>query len=144
MRSPSVLRIVNDAPSATSSGGKWFVGSLTQTLPPIVPRLRIWTSAIVAATSARIGRATSTSDDAISWVFVTIAPISSAALVGGERDRPQLGQIGEIDEHIGRGGPGLHHVDERLAACEGTCPVVLGEEGDRLLDGCRTRVLDLS
>ena len=52
------------------------MGSLTQTLPPIVPRLRICTSAIVAATSARIGRATSTSDDAISWVFVTIAPIS--------------------------------------------------------------------
>ena len=76
MRSPAVLWIVNEAPSAASSGGKWLVGSLTQTLPPIVPRLRIWTSAIVAATSARIGRATSTSDEAISWVFVTIAPIS--------------------------------------------------------------------
>ena len=67
-----------------------------------------------------------------------------AALIRGERDRPQLGQIGEIDEHIGRGCPGLHHVDERLAPCEGTCPIVLGEEGDCLLDGCRTRVLDLS
>ena len=66
------------------------------------------------------------------------------ALVGGERDRPELGQIGEIDEHIGRGCPGLHHVDERLAPCEGTCPIVLGEEGDRLLDGGRTRVLDFS
>ena len=67
-----------------------------------------------------------------------------AALIRGERDRPQLGQIGEIDEHIGRGGPGLHHVDERLAPCEGTCPIVLGEKGDCLLDGCRTCVLDLS
>ena len=66
------------------------------------------------------------------------------ALIGGERDRAKLGQIGQVDEHIGRGGPGLHHVDERLAACEGTCPVVLGEECDRLLDRCRTRVLDLS
>ena len=35
------------APSATSSGGRWFVGSFEQTLPPIVPRLRTWTSAIV-------------------------------------------------------------------------------------------------
>ena len=29
------------------------------------------------ATSARIGLATSTSDEAMSWVYVTIAPISS-------------------------------------------------------------------
>ena len=57
-----------EAPSATSSGGRWFVGSFEQTLPPIVPRLRTWTSAICAATSARIGRETSTSDDAMIWV----------------------------------------------------------------------------
>ena len=66
------------------------------------------------------------------------------ALVGRERDRAQLVEVREIDEHIGRGCPGLHHVDERLAPCEGTCPIVLGEESDCLLDGSRTRVLDLS
>ena len=144
MRSPAVPRIVNDAPSAARSGGKWFVGSLTQTLPPTVPRLRICTSAIVAATSARIGRATSTSDDAISCVVRDHRAELEGALIGGERDRAKLVQIGEVDEHVGRGGPGFHHVDERLPPCEGTCPVVLGEEGDRLLDGGRTRVLDFS
>ena len=77
VRSPSWPRIVNVASSATRSSGRWFVGSLTQTLPPIVPRLRTWTSAIVAATSARIGRATSTSDEPMSCAYVTIAPISS-------------------------------------------------------------------
>ena len=61
-------RIVNVASSTTRSGGRWFVGSVTQTFPPIVPRFRTWTSAIVAATSARIGRATSTSDEAMSGV----------------------------------------------------------------------------
>ena len=120
------------------------MGSLTQTLPPTVPRFRIWTSAIVAATSARIGRATSTSDDAISLRVRDHRAELEGALVGGERDRAQLVEIGEVDEHVGRGGPGLHHVDERLAPCEGTCPVVLGEERDRLLDGGRTRVLDFS
>ena len=63
MRSPSAPRIVNSAPSAARSGGKWFVGSFEQTLPPIVPRLRTWTSAIVLATSARIGRADATSGE---------------------------------------------------------------------------------
>ena len=67
-----------------------------------------------------------------------------SGLVGRERDGAQLGEISEIDEHIGRGSPGLHDVDERLAPCEGTCPVVLGEESDCLLDGSRTRVLDFS
>ena len=41
--------IVIRAPTATMSGGRWFVGSFEQTLPPIVPRLRTWTSAIVRA-----------------------------------------------------------------------------------------------
>jgi len=66
------------------------------------------------------------------------------ALIGGERDLAELVEIREIDEHIGRGGPGFHHVDERLAPCEGTCPIVLGEESDRLLDCGRTCVLDFS
>ncbi len=46
------------------SGGRWLVGSLEQMLPPIVPRFRTWTSAICAATVARIGRASATSDEA--------------------------------------------------------------------------------
>src|SRR5438876_568508 len=45
------------APRATVSGGRWFVGSFEHTLPPIVPRLRTWTSATCAQTSPRIGRA---------------------------------------------------------------------------------------
>ena len=77
MRSPAAPRIVIVAPSATSSGGKWFVGSFTQMLPPSVPRFRTWTSATVAATSARIGRVTSTSEERISDDSVAIAPISS-------------------------------------------------------------------
>ena len=77
MRSPLALRIVIVAPSATSSGGKWFVGSLTQMFPPSVPRFRTWTSATVAATSARIGRLTSTSDERMIDDSVAIAPISS-------------------------------------------------------------------
>jgi hypothetical protein len=40
VRSPSAPRIVSDASRVTSSGGKWFVGSLTQMLPPSVPRFR--------------------------------------------------------------------------------------------------------
>src|SRR6266511_3653646 len=57
VRVPSAPAIVIVALIATISGGKWFVGSLRQTLPPIVPRLRTWTSAISEATRAMIGRA---------------------------------------------------------------------------------------
>src|SRR3954447_14496903 len=64
------------APSATIRGGRWFVGSFEQTLPPIVPRFRTWTSAICAHTSPRIGRARA-SADSISSVYVTIAPIDT-------------------------------------------------------------------
>ena len=77
VRSPLALRIVIVAPSAASSGGKWFVGSLTQMFPPSVPRFLTWTSATVAATSARIGRLTSTSDERMIDDSVAIAPISS-------------------------------------------------------------------
>src|SRR5437763_1897658 len=58
------------------SGGRWFVGSFEQTLPPIVPRFRTWTSAIVAQTSPRIGRAFA-SAERMSSVYVVIAPIVS-------------------------------------------------------------------
>ena len=64
------------APSATISGGRWFVGSFEQTLPPIVPRFRTWTSAICAQTSPRIGRARASALSTIS-VYVVIAPIVS-------------------------------------------------------------------
>ncbi len=62
-RSPSVPTIVMVAPAATITGGKWFVGSFEQMFPPTVPRLRTCTSAICAATSARIGRTSFTSAD---------------------------------------------------------------------------------
>ena len=143
-RSPPVPRIVIDAPSATSSGGKWLVGSLTQMLPPSVPRLRTWTSATVRPTSARIGLATSTSDEAISRRHGHHRPDLERALVGGEADRLELVEAAQVDEHVGRGGPLFHHVDERLATGEGTRPVVLAEEAHRLLDGGRTRVGDLA
>src|SRR4051794_29587715 len=58
------------------SGGRWFVGSFEQTLPPIVPRFRTCTSAIVEQTSPRIGRARASADAAMS-VYVAIAPIVS-------------------------------------------------------------------
>ena len=45
--------------------------------PPSVPRFLTWTSATVAATSARIGRLTSTSDEPMIDASVAIAPISS-------------------------------------------------------------------
>ena len=54
VRSPSAPEIVSSAPSATISGGRWFVGSFEQTLPPIVPRLRTSGSAISG--SARSSR----------------------------------------------------------------------------------------
>src|SRR6478672_10743129 len=64
------------APTATISGGRWLVGSFEQTLPPIVPRLRTCTSAIVAQTSPRIGRAFASAEP-ISSEYVVIAPIVS-------------------------------------------------------------------
>ncbi len=67
--------MVNSAWSTASSGGKWFVGSFEQTLPPMVPRFRTWTSAIVRATSARIGRAAATSGESTMAAYVVIAPI---------------------------------------------------------------------
>ena len=67
VRSPPAPAIVIRASIATISGGRWFVGSLEQMFPPIVPRFRTCTSAIWAQTSPRIGRARA-SGDAISSV----------------------------------------------------------------------------
>src|SRR3954452_8164100 len=73
---PAAAAIVIRAPTATMSGGRLLVRSFEQTLPPIVPRFRTWTSAIVAQTSPRIGRAFA-SADCTSSVYVVIAPIVS-------------------------------------------------------------------
>ena len=66
MRSDSRARIVIVAPVVAISGGRWLVGSFTHRFPPTVPRFRTWTSAIVSATSARIGRAARTASERIS------------------------------------------------------------------------------
>ena len=92
VRSPSRFATVIVASSATRSGGKWLVGSFTQMFPPSVPRLRTWTSATVAATSARIGRVTSTSEERISDVSVVIgADLERRARDG---DRAELVETG--------------------------------------------------
>jgi hypothetical protein len=77
VRSPLVPAIVIVESRATISGGRWFVGSFAQTLPPTVPRFRTCTSAIRAATSARIGRTSPTTAEAITSAQATIAPSSS-------------------------------------------------------------------
>ena len=130
------------APTATMSGGRWFVGSFEQTLPPIVPRFRTWTSAIVAHTSPRIGRAFA-SAERMSSVYVVIAPIVSVPSAG-ELDPAQLGEAVDVDEHVGGRRAGLHDVDQRLAAGERAGAVVRGEQLESLRHGLRLRVLDLA
>ena len=116
-RSPSALAIVIVASSATSSGGRWFVGSLAQMFPPIVPRFRTCTSAICAATSPRIGRARASALSTISEIGRHRADVEAA--VAAELDPSQLLERGEVDDRVGRGGARLHHVDERLSARRG-------------------------
>ena len=60
------------------------------------------------------------------------------------RDLPELGQIGQVDEHLGRRGTRFHHVDERLSARQSTRAVVRSEEANRLFDASGAGVLDLS
>ena len=119
------------------SGGRWFVGSFEQTLPPIVPRFRTWTSAIVAQTSPRIGRAVASAEP-MSSVYVVIAPIVERP-VAGELDPLQLVEPVQVDEHVRRGGARLHDVDQRLAAGERAGAVVRREDRERL--GRRTPAL---
>ncbi len=64
--------------------------------------------------------------------------------VGRELDRAELGEIGQIDEHLGRGGAGFHDVDERLSARQGPRAVMRSEEANRLFDASGAGVLDLS
>jgi hypothetical protein len=68
VRSPSSPTIVIEAPAATSTGGRWFVGSLEQTFPPTVPRFRTCTSAIFATTSMSTGRVAFTSEEVMTCV----------------------------------------------------------------------------
>ena len=130
------------APSAASSGGRWFVGSFVQTLPPIVPRFRTCTSAICAQTSPRIGRARASLDSTIS-VYVVIAPIDERA-VGAELDPLQLLDAAQVDERVGRAGARLHHVDQRLAAGERARAVVRREQLDRFGERGGPRISDLA
>ena len=144
-RSPADERIVIEASRATTSGGRWFVGSLTQMFPPTVPtvsHLDVGDGACDLGEDRpgdldlRGGRA--------GWLSVTIAPSSSADSSAEKPMRAELGDAGQIDEHVGRGGPLLHHVDQRLPAGESSRAVVLAEQAHRLLEGGRAHVLDLS
>ena len=64
--------------------------------------------------------------------------------VGGEADRAQLLEVGEVDQHVGRRRARLHDVHERLTAGERTRSFVRSEQRDRFLHGRRPRVLDLA
>ena len=64
--------------------------------------------------------------------------------VGGEADLPELRELAEVDEDVGRGRARLHHVHEGLPAGERPRAVVCAEKRDRFLDGRRACVLDLA
>ena len=64
--------------------------------------------------------------------------------VARDRDRAQLVEPVQVDEHVRRGGARLHHVDERLAAGERPRALVRAQERDRLVHRGRPRVLDLA
>ena len=74
---------------------------------------------------------------------MTIEPISS----NPSEEKPivaEVLEVGEVDQDIRRGRPRLHHVHERLAASERSRALVPGQQRDRLVDGRRARVFDLS
>ena len=64
--------------------------------------------------------------------------------VAGDRDRAQLVEPVQVDEHVRRGCAGLHHVDERLAAGERPGSLVRAEQLNRLCHRGRTRIFDLA
>jgi hypothetical protein len=64
--------------------------------------------------------------------------------VAADGDRAQLIEQVQVDQHVRRRRPGLHHVHQRLAACERARPLVRCEKPDRLVHGGRPRVLDLT
>ena len=63
--------------------------------------------------------------------------------VGGELDALQVVEPVQVDEHVGRGGARLHHVDQGLAAGERAGAVVRREDREGLRDGRRLCVFDL-
>ena len=111
-------------------------------LPPIVPRFRTWTSAIWAQTSPRIGRARASGEAISSRVGRHRADLERA--VGAELDPLQLRDPVQVDEHVGRRGARLHHVDQGLAAGQGARAVVLRENPECLLERVRLRVPHLA
>ena len=115
------------APSATISGGRWFVGSFAQMLPPIVPRFRTWTSAICAQTSPRIGRARASALSTIVGVGRHRADLERRRRAPSSMPFSSSSAV-QVDERVGRGDARLHHVDERLAAGERPRAVVLREQ----------------
>ena len=143
MRSPPSPRIVKVASSATRSGGRWFVGSATHTFPPTVPRFRTCTSAIVAATSPRIGRATSTSEEATSCAYVTIAPISSRP----SDEKPIVRSSSRSARSTSTSGAAARAFITFTIVCppaRALAPACRREKRDRLLHGRRARVSDLT
>ena len=74
---------------------------------------------------------------------VAIAPISSVVPGDGDRARARRASPRSTSTS-GDAARCFITLTQRLAPCERTCAVVLGEEGDRLVDGGRTRVLDLT
>ena len=64
--------------------------------------------------------------------------------VARDRDRAQLLEPVQVDEHVRRGGARLHHVHERLAAGERAGAFVRAKQPDRLFDGGRPRIFDLA
>jgi hypothetical protein len=65
------------------------------------------------------------------------------ASVPAAADRAQLLEPVEVDEDVGSGGPGLHHVRQRLPAGERASPVVGPQQANSVVDARRARVLDL-
>ena len=114
------------------SGGKWFVGSLRQTFPPIVPRLRTCTSAIVRATSARIGRASCHVRRELE-VGEARHRADHETAVPSTPDASQLRDRPEVDQDVRGRRARLHDVQERLAAGQWTGVRVLGEEQHRFV-----------
>ena len=61
-----------------------------------------------------------------------------------ERDRAQLLEIGQVDQHLGRGGALFHDAHERLATGQRARPVVGTEQAHGLVDRARTCIGDFA
>ena len=118
------------------------MGSFVQTLPPIVPRFRTWTSAICAHTSPRIGRARASLGRHDLRVGGHCADLERP--VRPELDPLQVVEPVQVDQRVRRAGARFHDVDQRLAACESPGAVVGGEQLERFREGRRLGVGDLA